>query len=94
MEPGNLPHQESIEAAFRLLRRAEVLRSQLALAAESFSLLVTEDRALGRLLAAWHRRGGVTSSDFVDWLSSGCPGTRTPVRNRGDLRLVVDNLRQ
>jgi hypothetical protein len=83
--------KQSIETAFRLLRRAEFLRAELAMTAAELKRLLNSEETLGRVMAAWFDGGGVTSEDFVAWLAAGCPlGART-VPRRGGFRLVVDN---
>ena len=83
--------QQSIETAFRLLRRADFLRAELAMTAGELKHLLSAEETLGRVMAAWFDGGGVTSEDFVAWLAAGCPRGARQVPRRGGFRLVVDN---
>jgi len=87
----NIPDQDAIEAVFRLLRRADCLRSELQTTSFSLGQLAAADMNLNGMLVAWFETGGATSEDFVAWLSAGCPGAKPPVPSRGGFRLVVEN---
>lgn len=88
---AGIPAQQSITEAFKLLRRAELLRAELTATVWDFSRLLTADSTLGGMMAAWFDCGGVTSDDFVAWLAAGCPPAAQPVPRRGDFRLVIRN---